>query len=216
MRTIRVTGKGQIRLRPDTTRIRLKIGDVLPQYGEAVRQSAEDTERLRDLLTGYGFQRSDLKTLDFGVDPEYESRKEKGAYVQQLVGYRYRHTMKIEFPSDNERFGRILFALAGSPVRPEFGISYTLKDPEAAKNELLAKAVSDARQKAALLADAAGVALKDVQSVDYSWGQIDFEIHPLREKSMMSAGLECDAFAMNVEPEDIEAEDSVTVIWEIG
>ena len=216
MRTIRVTGKGQIRLRPDTTRIRLKIGDVLPQYGEAVRQSAEDTERLKDLLTGYGFQRSDLKTLDFGVDPEYESRKEKGAYVQRLVGYRYRHTMKIEFPSDNERLGRILFALAGSPVRPEFQISYTLKDPEAAKNELLAKAVSDARQKAALLADAAGVALKDVQSVDYSWGQIDFEIHPLREMKMMSAEPICDAFAMDIEPEDIEAEDSVTVIWEIG
>ncbi len=216
MRTIRVTGKGQIRLRPDTTRIRLEIGDVLPQYGEAVRQSAEDTERLKDLLTGYGFQRSDLKTLDFGVDPEYESRKEKGAYVQRLVGYRYRHTMKIEFPSDNERLGRILFALAGSPVRPEFGISYTLKDPEAAKNELLAKAVSDARQKAALLADAAGVALKDVQSVDYSWGQIDFEIHPLREMKMMSAEPICDAFAMDIEPEDIEAEDSVTVIWEIG
>lgn len=216
MRTIRVTGKGQIRLRPDTTRIRLKIGDILPQYGEAVRQSAEDTERLKDLLTGYGFQRTDLKTLDFGVDPEYESRKEKGAYVQRLVGYRYRHTMKIEFPSDNERLGRILFALAGSPVRPEFSISYTLKDPEAAKNELLAKAVSDARQKAALLADAAGVALKDVQSVDYSWGQIDFEIHPLREMKMMSAEPICDAFAMDVEPEDIEAEDSVTVIWEIG
>ena len=31
-----------------------------------------------------------------------------------------------------------------SPLQPEFRISYTVKDPEAAKNELLNKAVQDA------------------------------------------------------------------------
>ena len=53
--------------------------------------------------------------------------------------------MKVEFESDNNRLGKILYALTNCPVKPEFRISYTVKDPETAKNELLGKAVSDAK-----------------------------------------------------------------------
>ena len=49
--------------------------------------------------------------------------------------------MKVEFASDNARLGKTLYALANSPLNPEFRISCTVKDPEAAKNELLGKAV---------------------------------------------------------------------------
>ena len=176
MRTIRVTGKGQIKVRPDMTRITLSLEGTYPEYGEVLRRSSQDTEQLKDLLTGFGFERSDLKTLNFHVDTEYESYKDHGAYKQRFVGYKYHHTMKVEFESDNERLGKVLYALAHSPVRPEFRLSYTVKDPEAAKNELLGKAVTDAGAKAAVLTQAAGVALKDIQSIDYSWGQIDFEV----------------------------------------
>ena len=63
--------------------------------------------------------------------------------------------MKVEFASDNVHLGKILYALANCPVKPEFRISYTVKDPETAKNELLGKAVSDAKPSRAseLLAD---------------------------------------------------------------
>ena len=173
MRTIRVTGKGQLRVRPDVTRITLSLEDVCPEYGEALHRSARDTEQLKTLLTGFGFERTDLKTLNFRVDTEYESYKEHGAYKQRFLGYKYRHTLKVEFESDNERLGRVLYALANSPVSPEFRLSYTVRDPEAAKNELLGKAVTDAQAKAAVLTKAARVSLKDIQSVDYSWGEID-------------------------------------------
>ena len=155
MRTIRVTGKGQIKVRPDMTRITLSLEGTYPEYGEALRRSSQDTEQLKDLLTGFGFERSDLKTLNFHVDTEYESYKDRGAYKQRFVGYKYHHAMKVEFESDNERLGKVLYALAHSPVRPEFRLSYTVKDPEAAKNELLGKAVTDARVKAAVLTQAA-------------------------------------------------------------
>ena len=51
-----------------------------------------------------------------------------------------------------------------------------MKDPESAKNELLGKAVKDAKEKAAVLTSAGGVTLKDIQSIDYSWGEIEFEV----------------------------------------
>lgn len=68
MRTIRVTGKGQIKVKPDMTRITISLEGTYPEYGETLRKSTEDTERLKDLLAGFGFERSDLKTLSFSVD----------------------------------------------------------------------------------------------------------------------------------------------------
>ena len=168
MRTIRVTGKGRIKVKPDMTRITLTLEGTYPKYDETLRRSSEDTESLKDLLTGFGFEQSDLKTLNFSVDTEYESYKDRGTYKQRFVGYKFRHLMKVEFESDNDLLGRILYALAGCPVNPEFSLSYTVKDQEAAKNELLGKAIIDAQEKASVLTQAAGVALKEIQSIDYS------------------------------------------------
>ena len=168
MRTIRVTGKGQIKVKPDMTRITITLEGMYPDYTETLRHSSEDTDSLKDVLAAFGFERTDLKTLIFNVDTEYESYKDHGAYKQRFVGYRFRHLLKVEFDSDNERLGKILYALGNCDLHPEFRISYTVKDPEAAKNELLGKAVKDAKEKAAVITAAAGVTLKDIQSIDYS------------------------------------------------
>ena len=220
MRTIRVTGKGQLKIHPDMTRITITLTEVYKEYAEALKHSAEDTERIKNLLSGFGFNPTDLKTLNFNVDTEYESYRERNEYKQRLIGYRYRHTMKIEFGSDNDRLGRILYALARCELNPEFNISYFVTDQESAKNELLGKAVADAKEKANVLAKAADLKLKDIQTVDYSWGEISMEVRPvggvLRANKMMGAECEEDAgYGMNIEPEDINVSDTVTVIWEI-
>ena len=219
MKTIRVTGKGQVKVKPDMTRITITLEDTYTEYQETLRHSAQDTDQLKDILEPYGFERADLKTLSFQVDPQYESYKKDGAYKQRLTGYKFRHIMKVEFESDNERLGKILYALANCPAKPEFRISYTVKDREAAKNELLGKAVTDAIDKATVLSAAAGVKLKDIQSIDYSWGEIEFEVSPM-SRAVYAAPAGClaeesDSYALNIEPDDIEVSDTVMVVWEI-
>ena len=143
MRTIRVTGKGEIKVKPDMTRITMTLEGRDKDYAETLRQSSEDTETLKDILSGFGFERTDLKTLNFSVDTEYDSYKDRdGTYKQRFAGYRFNHMMKVEFLSDNDRLGKVLYALANCKLRPEFRISYTVRDPEAAKNTLLGKAVA--------------------------------------------------------------------------
>ena len=181
MRTIRVSGKGKIKVRPDMTRINITLEDIYP---------------------------------------EYESYKEKGVYKQRLTGYRYEHRMMVEFESDNERLGKILYALAHCPLKPEFNISFTVKDPEAAKNELLGSAVRDAMNKASVLGQAAGVSLKEILNIDYSWSQINFNFRPM-DRLMMAESIDAmedsaGSYDLDIEPDDITASDTVTVIWEIG
>ena len=220
MRTIRVTGKGQIKVKPDMARITITLSGLYKDYGETLRRSSDDTEALKDVLSGFGFARSDLKTLSFRVDTEYENYRDgNNDYMRRFVGYRFNHVTKVEFASDNDRLGRVLYALAACPVRPEFQISFTVKDPESAKNLLLGKAVADAKEKAAVLSGAAGVALKEIQSIDYSWGEIDFEYRPMNGALLAEKCLAepMDArYDMDIEPDDIEASDTVTVIWEIA
>jgi len=218
MRTIKVTGKGNIKMRPDMTRIKIILERQFKGYDETLRHSSEDTEQLRDLVQKFGFEKTDLKTLFFNVDPVYESYRENDEYKSRFVGYKYRHETKLDFDSDNERLGKILYALANCSLCPEFDLSYTIKDPEAAKNKLLGKAVDDAKEKAVALAAASGVELKAIQNIDYSWGEIDIEVNPTRlAKSSVAYdrvnSVEC--YGINIEPDEINLSDTVTIIWEI-
>ena len=113
----------------------------------------------------------------------------------------------------------LLYALAHCSEAPEFRLSYTVSDPEGAKNILLGRAVADAKDKAAVLTGAGGVTLGEMQSIDYSWGEINIECSPMRGNMLMEA---CEAplakgmsYDLDIEPDDIDLSDTVTVIWEI-
>ena len=213
MRTMKVTGRGRLKLRPDTTRLTLTLSGVEPEYDAAIRRSADKTKMLAAALMEAGFVRTDLKTQTFNINTEYEGYDENGAWKQRFIGYRYQHVLRVDFDSDNERLGKTLAALASCAVNAEIRISYTVSDPDAAKNALLGKAVADAGEKAAVLADAAGVQLGAIQTIDYSWGEISFEVQPT---DMLARPVASKAhFDMDIEPDDIDVSDTVTVVWEI-
>lgn len=217
-RNIRVTGKGNIKVRPDMTRITITLEGVHKEYDKTLEHSSKDTEELKNILASHDFIASDVKTLSFNVDVENESYEDKnGNWKRRFVGYRFKHVMKIEFESDNGRLGRILYSLANAKsIHPEFRISYFVKDEEAAKNELLGKAVKDAQAKAEILSSAAGVKLGDIQNIDYSWGVINMEISPMHMDMLCEREYTGSAsYDMDIEPDDVEVSDTVTVIWGI-
>lgn len=213
-KTVRVTGRGMIRLKPDTMCVTMTLEGLDPDYTETLKHSADDTDRIRNAIASVGFSREDLKTLDFHVHPEYEGYREDDVYRQRLIGYRFRHELKLEFAFDNERLGRVLAALCGTALTPEINIGYTVKDREAAKNALIGAAVKDAQQKAAALAEAAGVQLRGIRRIDYSMDEIALAVRP-----MLFAGAKremCeDSVGPEIVPEDIKAEDTVTIEWEL-
>ena len=216
-RTIRVTGKGKISVKPDTIRLRLNMEGIYQEYDETLRKSSEVVELLKDLVEKQGYERNELKTLYFNVDKEYESYQDKyNSWKRKFQGYKYVHRMKIEFPADNQRLGRMLYALAHCPVSPEFSIVYTVSDPEASKNELLGKAVKDSLKKASVLAEASDLKLGKIINIDYSWREIDFVSKPLQEMSLRCCEPDesySASYDMDIETNDIDITDTVTVVW---
>ncbi len=219
-KTIQVTGKSQLSVKPDTIRLLLYIKGIENTYEKALNQSTAAVEQLKKCFKGLGFESSDLKTVSFGVDTHYEDYKENNnQWNKKFVGYKYNHYMKIEFPIDNKKLGQVVYELAHCHVKPEFNIHYTVKDQEAVKNELLSKAVLDSKVKAQILTEAIGVSLQEVVKIDYSWSSIDIVSRPvnglLRGVESSQFLFESEECNLSIEPDDINVSDKVTVIWRI-
>lgn len=215
--TIRVTGRGKIRVKPDTVRLLLNLEDSVDTYDRAVELSARQTGEMKESLAGIGFAPGDLKTLSFRVCAEYETYQKGHVWKRRLTGYKYTHSMKVEFPVADQVLGKVLQALSGCQARPEFQIQYTVKDGEAVKNSLLEKAVADSRAKAEILAGAAGAALGPAKEIDYSWEEVEILSKSTGQLrcSRGEGACEAAAFDMDMEPDDVEAVDTVTVVWEL-
>ena len=217
-RTVKVTGKGKLSLKPDTIRLRIELTDQEKDYEDAIRKSTEHSEVVKKAFEGLGFDKTDLKTLSFRVDTVYESYQDKKdrSWKQRFVGYKAVHFLKIEFSRERDILGKVLYMVARLPARPEFHVEYTLKDTEGAKNELLARAVADSRIKAQVLTEAAGVQLGQLMTIDYSWGEIEFVSRPmnrLAEPMLACGAAQEDSYDFDIEPDDIDVEDTVTVVW---
>ena len=221
-RTIRVTGKGKLSVKPDTIRLIMTVEGTQDEYNKAVQRSAEMTDKIKDLFEQSGFDKNSVRTLYFNVNAEYESYQARDkSWKRRLTGYKFVHRMKIEFPMDNKLLGKILFALGHSELRPEFDIEYTVADTEKTKNELLRKAVADSKEKAYTLTQAADVSLGSIITIDYSWEEIKFVTKPVNRMMLeASCGEEAmysdnSSYDIDIAPDDIDVTDSVTVVWAI-
>ena len=219
MREMKVTGHGRLSVKPDRIRLILNLSDTKKDYEKALQASAELGAKLTELFQGCGFEAEDLKTTNFFVDAQYEGYNDKdGNWKQRFVGYRFEQSLKIEFPIDNDRLGKILYALAKSGVKTEFRIQYTVEDPEACRKELLDGAVKDAKEKAAVLAKASGVKLGEIIRVDYSFGDREIYSEPVNFRNMKCYGAaECEdsTFAVIIVADNIDLNDTVTICYEM-
>ena len=219
-RTIKVTGTGKIAVKPDLTIINLDFSDVLPTYEAALKASANDVGVIKDALAKAGIDRESLKTTSFNVDAHYESyRDEKGNYKSRFDGYEYHQSLRFKFDVDNKLLGRVLYQLSTLSVNPKFRINYGIKDAEAAKNELLGNAIADAKKKAEIISKAAGVTLDEIVDINYSWIDVEFNSRPYGvyadEMMMCKCEAPSGAYDVDIEPEDIEKSDNVTLVFKI-
>lgn len=220
-RTIRVTGRGRLSVKPDTIRLFINIEGMQEEYDMAVAQSAAMTEEVKELFVKLDFGRDEVKTLSFNVTTQYESyQAEDRSWKKRLEGYKFTHRMKVEFAVDNKRLGRALYALGHAVAHPEFHIEYTVAEPENCKNELLAAAIKDSKAKAEVLTKAAGVILGNIVTIDYSWAELELVSRPMEQFMLADTCVRCsedegNAYNIDVNPDNIEVTDNVTVMWEI-
>lgn len=113
-----------------------------------------------------------------------------------------------------EQLSLTLSSLAICDARPQISVRFTVKDPTAIRKEMLRSATVNARRKAEIFCEASGVTLGDLISINYNWGELDIYSHTdfgyCEDRMPMAPKT-----AIDIDPEDIESNDSATFVWEI-
>ncbi|MBR2595148.1 MAG: SIMPL domain-containing protein [Solobacterium sp.] len=219
-RTIRVTGKGTITIKPDTIQLNISSEGICKQYADALEQAAQNTRLLRESISQAGLDPNGLKTTDFSVDMAYERYQDRNSnWKKRFLGYKFSEELYLCFGNDNELLGKVLYYLSKCRADAEFSISYFVKDTEPDRVELLAAAVADSKKKALILTEAAGVKLGEVENIDYSWQRLDVYTNKMRiskDESLARFQGIGGSLDIDMEADDIHLEDTVTVIWRIS
>ena len=210
-RVLKVKGVGKSYASPDRIKINIDLRSSDLSYEKALELSNKDLEGIRKSLKEEGFEKKDIKTNAFNVDTKYENETTGFNSKRKFAGYEIVHSLNIEFDNDGEKLSKVLNALARSKSNPEFSILYKLKDATEFKEEVLKDAISDSKRKALLIAQASGVKLGEVLSINYNSDEGELFNSPLslqRNMSLMSESL-------SIVAEDLELTDWVDITWKI-
>jgi uncharacterized protein YggE len=210
MRLLKVQGKGHVNTEPDLVTLSFDVEAKARDYEESLRTLNSQADDLRGSITAAGLDRNTLKTSAFSVrvDTQYEEGK------RIFDGYVASHRMKIELPVDKTLLASVLHLVAHGHSGAEISLTFSVKDKDALRKRVLTQAVQAAKENAQILATAAGVNLGKLIQMDYGWAEV--RIYDREASMVCAAPVEPPQSQADIEPEDVTAEDSVTLVYEIA
>ena len=216
-RAITVKGVGNVSEKPDVIIISMEQNSQALEYEKTMEKAAADLDSIRKAVAKAGHDPAKLKTSRFGVDTNYERKRDaQGNYKDHFKGYICTHHLNFEFDYDMKELGKVLSALAGCEAKPKFSIRFSVKDQDAMRVRMLEDAVANAMSKAGILAKVAGVKLGEILRIDYSWGELEVYSQTRFEDFPKGIDTMDESSNIEIEPEDVEASDTVTVVWAIN
>lgn len=193
---------------PDQVRLIFSCIERNRDFKHAIEGCNQRIAEVRAAATKCGIPAERLKTTRLGVeeDTEYESGR------RRHVGFLASHELAVTLPLDRELIGKFLSAVMVGSSKPQLKIVFEVADGETLKQKVLANAVENAKTRAQTIALAAGVVLGPILQIEYGYG----EVRVSSESSDMGV---CHspvvADAPDFDPEDVDAEDTVTITWEL-
>ncbi|WP_176556273.1 SIMPL domain-containing protein [Rubellimicrobium rubrum] len=164
-RTIQVVGEGRASTAPDMARISLGVSHQAKTAGEAMDAMAQGTSAVLARLGTEGISQNDIQTGQLMLEPSYNYNTPDGN--PEMTGFVATQMLDVTV-RDIGKLGEVLDAVVTDGANRVNGVSFDVADPRAATDEARRDAVTDARDRAALYADAAGVALGEVVTISES------------------------------------------------
>lgn len=214
--TISVQGKGSIHVVPDVTRLEITIERVFPDYQKAFAQAKENSAWVVKILEFNKKPGKLAKTVKFDItDHEVNDYDTLGHYKSSHVeGYDLEQRIKIDLPIDNVLTNNIVRGIGKFIPGAQINIGYTVQDPRPHQMKMLARAVSDAKEKAGIMAEAAGCTLGKVENINYRYSNVSVysqarNIHDSKEAFASTAD------SLDITPDDLVMSDTVDVTFEL-
>lgn len=169
--TITVSGMGQVTGIPDIASITIGTTVESETVGDSQKENTRIMNDVIAAIVGFGVDKKDIKTASYDISPRYN-------YVDGtsfIVGYIVSQSVTVKL-RDLSKIGDIVAAVGEKGANQVGGISFTIDERDALENEARTKAFEDAKAKAKLLADAAGVKLRRIVSFSESTGDDGYPV----------------------------------------
>jgi hypothetical protein len=178
--TIAISGEGKVTGIPDVATIDVGLLTEKPDVQSAQIENTTKMNKLIATLKNLGVANNDIQTSDYNIYPQYDYTNGK----QVLQGYQVSQSVTVKI-RNLDKVGDILAAAGQGGANQVSGLSFSIDDPEALKQEARVKALENAKTKAEALAKVAGVGLGKIVSFSES-----STTPPIMYKSMdLSAGI---------------------------
>ncbi|TCL10052.1 hypothetical protein BXY66_2120 [Shimia isoporae] len=202
-RTITVVGEGIAAEMPDQAVITVGVSHRSASAQMAMENVGDVVGNMIEALTKDGIEARDIQTSNLGLHPVY-NRNRDGDERPLLLGFNASNSLTIKL-RDIKGVGEVLGTLVENGANDIGGISFGLRDPQLAMSLARKEAIGDARAKAELYAEAAGVKLGQVVTIS-----------EVRQGSprpeMMRAAM---ADAVPIAPGEVSLTARVTMVFEI-
>ena len=164
---IAVSGQGQASGVPDQAQLSAGVTTVAPSAAAALAENARKMTAVFDALKRLGVPDRAVQTSNFSVQPQYADTA-NGAR-QRITGYLVSNQVDVTL-DDTKKLGPALDTLIGAGANEINSVSFTIRDSEALMHAARKAAIADARKRAQTYAEAAGVSLGGVISIQENGG----------------------------------------------
>ena len=207
---LEVQGTGRMRVQPDQTIVMVNVNSANSEAGRAVQVVTERVEQLLKKLQDAGFKKEEIKTSQFYLNENNEWRDGR----MYRNGYTATQTLEIKFGVDHKRLTKLTTAFADTQEGVTFQFSFGLTDKlrQQVKEELIRKAIQDAREKAAVIARSANIRLGSIRKINYG-SQASIPYGPMMEMRSAGAMDKQSAQFPQTDIQDIEMTDEIHVVW---
>lgn len=154
-----VTGEGSVTVAPDYAEITSGVTTQARTARDATDANSRAMATLDAALQNAGVAQTDIQTLNFSVAPTYGSPQPNSA--PKLVGFSAANQIRIKVRPIG-KVGAILDALIAAGATDAGSVQFLHSDTSKALDQARQAAIADARRKAGIYAQAAGLKLGGV------------------------------------------------------
>ena len=159
--TITVNGSGETLVTADTAVVSVGVSVRKKDALEAQSAANEVIASIRSALAGAGLKEEDVSTGYINLYAVYDYSKD----VEEIVAYSANSSLAIKV-TDMGRVGEVIDLAFGAGANTLDGVSFSVADDTEARKESLKAAVEDAKEKASILAEAAGLGEIEILKIE--------------------------------------------------
>jgi uncharacterized protein YggE len=215
VRTITVSGTGEVKVKPDTALFTIQVSELKDTTTEALQETSSKMNKLRTILESFSIDEKDLQLQSLSLRPEYDWIDGK----QVLKGQRASQSIQVKvtgIDKDTKKLGNIIDDLGQVSNITLGNITFDKDDKTEAIRQARKLAVEKATEKARVLALASNMVLGAPITIGNTASESIVQERTYQPKVLMATASMAEGNASTDTPAgNLDVTSSITIVYQM-